>query len=356
MFPFVTLSVFWNHLTFWRCLNDIDPARLNFPSINGITSAMLRLVASRLFSAIPVLLTVMLIAFFLMRMVPGDPTMVLGGLDATQQERDEMRRSLGLDQPLPVQLGRWMIGLVHGDLGRSILLGQDVASTAAERLPVTFSIALFSFAITVTFGVFAGVLAALRQNTWVDQLLMTLAVLGVSLPNFWLALVLIVLFSVDLGWLPTGGYVPFMTDPLQWLRAATLPALSLALVQVGLLARVTRSSMLDVLRQDYVRTARAKGLSAFKVVFKHALTNTLIPVVTITGHLFSLLLGGSIVIETVFSIPGVGLLLGSAILGRDYPVIQSGLLIYAVMLVLLNIVMDLIYAKLDPRIGYDASN
>jgi peptide/nickel transport system permease protein len=316
---------------------------------------MLRLIASRLLSAIPVLLLVVLIAFFLMRMVPGDPTIVMGGLQSTPQERAQMAQQLGLDQPMTVQLWRWLAGLAQGDMGRSVLLGREVSAVAAERLPVTFSIAIYAFAITLVFGIAAGVVAALGHNTWVDQLLMTVAVIGVSLPNFWLALMLIVLFSVELRWLPTGGYIPFTQDAWLWLRGATLPAVALALLQVGLLARITRSTMLEVLRLDYVRTAKAKGLSHFKVVVKHAFTNTLIPVLTTVGHIFSLLIGGSIVIETVFSIPGFGLLLGSAILSRDYPVIQGGLLLFATILVALNIVIDLIYAKLDPRIRYDGS-
>ena len=313
---------------------------------------MLRLIAVRLASAVPVLLLVTLIAFFLMRMVPGDPTIVMGGLQSTPQEREAIRQALGLDQPHHVQLWRWLSGLARGDLGRSVLLGTDVSTIAAQRLPVTFSIAIYAFVLTLLVGLVAGVVAALRHNTWVDRVLMTVSVIGVSLPNFWLALMLVVLFSVQLRWLPTGGYVPFSSDPLGWLHSATLPAVALALLQMGLLARITRSTMLEVLNQDYIRTARAKGLSAFMVVVKHAFTNTLIPVLTTVGHIFSLLIGGSIVIETVFSIPGFGLLLGSAILSRDYPVIQGGLLLFAVMLVLLNILIDLIYARLDPRIRY----
>lgn len=313
---------------------------------------MLRLIAVRLVSAIPVLLLVTLIAFFLMRMVPGDPTVVMGGLQSTPQEREAIRQALGLDQPTHVQLWRWLSGLARGDLGRSVLLGTDVTTAAAARLPVTFSIAIYAFVLTLLLGVVAGVVAALRHNTWVDRLLMTASVIGVSLPNFWLALMLVVLFSVQLRWLPSGGYVPFTDDPLGWLRCATLPAVALAMLQMGLLARITRSTMLEVLNQDYIRTARAKGLSAFRVVVKHAFTNTLIPVLTTVGHIFSLLMGGSIVIETVFSIPGFGLLLGSAILSRDYPVIQGGLLLFAVMLVVLNIAIDLFYARLDPRVRY----
>jgi peptide/nickel transport system permease protein len=264
-----------------------------------------------------------------------------------------MRVAMGLDKPAHVQLWRWIVGLSEGNLGRSVMLGIDVSEAAAQRIPVTLSISLYAMLITLVLGIAAGVVAALRHNTWVDQVLMTGAVAGVSMPNFWLALMLIVLFGVQLRWLPIGGYVPFMQDPIGWWRSATLPALSLGLLQVGLLARMVRSTMLDVLGQDYIRTARAKGLSATRTVLKHAFTNTLIPVLTTIGHTFSLLMGGSIVIETVFSIPGFGLLLGSAILGRDYPVVQGGLLLFAVMLITVNVITDVLYAHLDPRVRYD---
>jgi peptide/nickel transport system permease protein len=198
-----------------------------------------------------------------------------------------------------------------------------------------------------------GVLAALRHNTWVDQALMTVALLGVSLPNFWLGLVLILVFSVHLGWLPTGGYVEPSANLIGWLRSATLPAVSLALLQIGLLARITRSAMLEVLRQDYIRTARAKGLPEFMVIVKHAMANVAIPVVTVVGLIFSVLLSGSIIIETVFSVPGMGALLGNAILRRDYPMIQGGLLFVATALMLLNILVDVAYAWFDPRVRVD---
>jgi peptide/nickel transport system permease protein len=197
------------------------------------------------------------------------------------------------------------------------------------------------------------VFAAMRQNTWIDQLLMTIALIGVSLPNFWLGLMLIILFAVNLGWLPSGGYVPLSESFAGWLASTTLPAISLALLQMGLLARITRSTMLEVLQQDYIRTARAKGMPPRIVIGKHALKNVMIPVITVIGIIFSLLIGGSVVIETVYSIPGVGRLVGSAILRRDYPVIQGSLLVIAGMLVFINLVVDVLYAYFDPRVRYD---
>jgi peptide/nickel transport system permease protein len=311
---------------------------------------MLRYAIKRLLQSVPLLLLVSLIAFGLIKLVPGDPALVMGGTNATQAEIEAIRRNLGLDQPWYAQIGLFYWNLAKGDLGRSLLLGQPVAAAIVERLPATISIALYSLVLTVVFGLVIGVVAALRHNTWVDQAAMTLALLGVSLPNFWLGLVLILLFSVHLGWLPTGGYIEITTSVAGWLSTATLPAVSLAMLQIGLLARITRSAMLEVLRQDYIRTARAKGLSEWRVVLKHAMANVSIPVVTVLGLIMSVLLSGSVIVETVFSVPGMGALLGNAILRRDYPMIQGGLLFVAAALMLINLIVDLAYAWCDPRI------
>ena len=251
------------------------------------------------------------------------------------------------------QLAKWYGGLLRGDLGRSIFLGTDVTQATFERLPVTLSLSAYALVLTLLFGLLSGIVAALRQNTWVDQAAMIFAMIGVSMPNFWLGLMMIVLFSVHLGWLPTGGYVAFTQDPVGWFRSCTMPAISLAMLQIGLLARITRSTMLEVLRQDYVRTARAKGLPNYLVVGKHALANALIPIVTVIGIVVSLLISGAVVTETVFSLPGVGQLLTSAILNRDYPMIQGGLLYITLLLVGINILVDVAYAWLDPRVRYD---
>jgi peptide/nickel transport system permease protein len=248
---------------------------------------------------------------------------------------------------------KFYAGLVQGDLGHSLLLGKPVLEATIERIPVSLSIALYSMALTLLFGILCGVVAALNRNGWADQGAMIFALLGVSIPNFWLGLMFIVLFSVHLGWLPTGGYVPWQEDAWGWFRTATMPAVSLALLQIGLLARITRSTMLEVLRQDYIRTARAKGLPEFVVIGKHAFKNVMIPVITVIGIIFSVLLSGSLVIESVFSVPGVGSLLGSAILRRDYPMIQGGLLLVAWALLMLNILVDVLYAYFDPRVRYD---
>src|SRR2546423_1418835 len=288
-----------------------------------------------------------------MRLIPGDVSAALAGVSATPAEREQIRHNLGLDQPVQVQLVRWYSDLLRGDLGRSLFLGKPVTQATFERLPVSLSISAYSLVLTLVLGLASGILAAMRQNSWVDQAAMIFAMLGISMPNFWIGLMMIVLFSVHLGWLPTGGYVPIEQDFLGWLRSATMPAVSLALLQVGLLARITRSTMLEVLRQDYVRTARAKGLPNYLVIGKHALANAMIPIVTVVGIIVSLLISGSVVTETVFSIPGVGQLLTSAILNRDYPMIQGALLFVTLIVVGINIAMDIAYAWLDPRVRYD---
>ena len=313
---------------------------------------MFRLFVTRLAGAVPVLLLVSLISFGLMRLIPGDPSAAIAGMSATAQQVAQIREQLGLDQPLLSQTLHWYAALLHGDLGRSILLGQSVFWATAERLPITLALSAYALAITLVLGIGGGVLAALRHNTWIDQAAMMLAMLGISLPSFFLGLLGIIWFAVGLGWLPTGGYIAFTDDPIGWLRTSTMPAVTLALLNIGLLARVTRSTMLEVLRQDYVRTARAKGLPRHLVVGKHALANAMIPITTVVGIIVTLLVSGSVVTETLFSIPGIGQLLTSAVLGRDYPMVQGGLLLVTALLVLINLGVDMLYALLDPRIRY----
>jgi peptide/nickel transport system permease protein len=286
-------------------------------------------------------------------MIPGDPAIAIAGMSATPDQIEAIRRDLGLDQPLLAQLWDWYANLLHGDLGRSLLLGQPVVQVTMKRLPVTIALSAYALVLTLLIGLVSGVIAALRQNTWVDQVAMVLAMLGISLPSFYLGLLMIIVFAVDLRWLPTGGYIALSDDPLGWLATSTMPAFSLALLLAGLLARITRSTMLEVLRQDYIRTARAKGLPDRTVVMKHALANALIPITTVVGIIVSLLISGSVVIETLFSIPGIGQLLTQAVLNRDYPMVQGGLLITTALLVLVNILVDVSYALLDPRVRYD---
>jgi len=307
----------------------------------------------RLLSAIPVLFIVSLISFALMRLIPGDPAAAIAGTSATPAQIEQLRKDLGLDEPLMLQLLHFYEGLLRGDLGKSLLLGKSVLSATMERLPVTLGLSLYALVLTLLIGVSSGIIAALRQNSWIDQAAMMVAMIGISVPNFFLGLLMIIFFAVQLGWLPSGGYVAFTQDPIGWLRSTTMPAISLALLQAGLLARITRSGMLEVLRQDYVRTARAKGLPERQVILKHALANALIPIVTVVGIIISLLLSGAVVTEALFSLPGMGQLLTQAVLSRDYPMVQGGLLLVTTFLVLTNIIIDVLYALLDPRVRYE---
>ncbi len=313
------------------------------------------IILRRLGSALPILVIVSLITFAMIHLIPGDPAAAIAGLSATPEQIANIRRDLGLDQPLLAQLVRWYVNLLHGDLGRSLLLGQPVVQATMQRLPVTLALSAYALVITLLIGLGSGIIAALRQNSWVDQAAMIFAMIGISLPNFYLGLLMIIFFAVDLRWLPTGGYIAFTDDPLGWLATSTMPAISLALLLAGLLARITRSTMLEVLRQDYIRTARAKGLPKRLVVVKHALANALIPITTVVGIIVSLLISGSVVTETLFSIPGIGQLLTQAVLNRDYPMVQGGLLITTALLVLVNIGVDVCYALLDPRVRYDGA-
>jgi len=310
-----------------------------------MTSVILR----RLAGSIPVLLLVSLLTFAMIHLIPGDPAIVMGGPSATPEQLAQLRADLRLDENFFSQMGNWYLNLLHGDLGRSLFLGEGVVHATMTRLPVTMALSAYALVLTLLIGLATGVIAALRQNTAVDQIAMIVAMVGISVPNFFLALLMIILFAVKLGWLPTGGYIAFSADPL---RTSTMPAISLALLQVGLLARITRSTMLEVLRQDYIRTARAKGLPRRQVVLKHALANAMISIVTVVGIVVSLLVSGSVVTESVFSIPGIGQLLTQAVLNRDYPMVQGGLLIVTAVLVLVNIGVDICYAALDPRVRY----
>ena len=314
---------------------------------------MVTYVLRRLFGVIPVLILVALISFLLIHIVPGDPALIMLGNDASPARLEALRGQLGLDRSLPAQFAIWLGQVLHGNLGESFFLGRPVAQALLERLPATLQLALLSFVFSLIIGIPAGLLAAVRQNTWRDQLIMTAAVGGVSIPNFWLGLAMILLFSVQLGWFPSGGYVPLWEDFWQGLRILILPSISLGLMQAALIARMARSSMLEVLRQDYVRTARAKGQRPSLVILKHALKNAMIPIVTTVGTAFGVLLGGAVVVEIVFTYPGLGRLVVLAVQRRDYPLVQGALLLTAVIYVLVNLAVDLLYGVFDPRIRYE---
>jgi peptide/nickel transport system permease protein len=313
---------------------------------------MKKYIAKRLCSLIPVMFVVATLVFFLVHLTPGDPASVILGPDAPQEAIAELRARLGLDQPLPVQFVRWFGQVLQGNLGESIFLRRPVTQAIVERLEPTLLLAGLATVFAVIIGIPTGVLAAVYRNTWLDRLFMSLSVFGVSMPNFWLALNLIFLFALTLAILPVSGYVPLRDDPLMTLRFLLLPAFSLGFPQSALIARITRGSMLDVLSQDYVKTARAKGLSEQLVIYKHALKNTMITVITVIGIVLAITLSGSVVIETIFGLPGIGRLIINSVLRRDYPVIQGTVLFIAASYVLVNLLIDLLYVYLDPRIKY----
>jgi len=309
-----------------------------------------RFLIRRFAGAAVVLLLVSLMTFAMIWLVPGDPASAFLDASATPEQVARLRVALGLDKPLPLQMADWYGRVLRGDLGQSILLNRSVAAALVERLPVTLSLAGFALAFAVIFGVAAGTVAAVNHERWPDQAMMTIALIGLSTPEFWLGLVLVLVFAVQLGWLPTGGFVPIVESPTGWLRTILLPALTIGLVQVGFIARMTRASMLEALGQDFVRTADAKGLSRFDVVVRHGLPNALIPILTVIGIVAGALLGGTVIIEQVFSIPGIGRLIIGAIAARDFPVMQGGLLFLAVIYLAVNLTVDILYAVVDPRV------
>ena len=314
---------------------------------------MLSYVIRRLLGLIPVLILVAIAAFLLVYLVPGDPAMVMLGSDASPQQLQALRTQLGLDRSMPEQFVLWVGQVLRGNLGESFFLGRPVTQALLERLPATLQLAVLSLFFALLIGIPSGLLAAVRQNTWWDQIVMAVAIGGVSIPSFWLGLALILVFSVTLGWLPSGGYEPLWEDFWGGLRALILPSISLGVMQAALIARMTRSSMLEVLRQDYVRTARAKGLHHWTVIVRHALKNAMIPIITTTGTAFGVLLGGAVVVETVFTYPGLGRLVVLAVQRRDYPLVQGALLMISVIYVMVNLLVDMLYGAFDPRIKYE---
>ena len=309
-------------------------------------------IVRRLLALVPVALVVATVSFVLIHLAPGDPASVIAGPDATPDDVQRIQRQLGLDAPLPVQLVRWYGRLVQGDLGQSIFLRKPVTEAIIDRVEPTLLLTLFAIAIAILIGVPAGVLSARYHNTATDQVLMVIALLGVSIPNFLLGLLFILFFSVWLGWFPVAGYSPLEYGWAKTLRSLVLPGFALGLVQSALIARIARSSMLDILREQFITAGRAKGLAERAVVYKHALKNAMIPTVTIIGISFAILISGAVVVETVFNIPGLGRLIISAVLRRDYPVIQGVVLCIAFLYMLINLVVDLSYVLFDPRVRY----
>ena len=306
----------------------------------------------RILATIPVMLVVALFVFALLRLAPGDPAAVIAGDYAQPQDIERIRHQLGLDQPIATQLAIWLGRIAQGDLGVSIFSNLPVSKLIRQRMEPTLALSLTTMIFAVVLAVPMGVLAAWKAGTWIDRLVMVFAVLGFSFPVFWLGFLLIYGFSVQLAWLPVQGYKSISDGLIPFLRHITLPTLTLGLVYMALIARITRASVLEVLSEDYIRTAHSKGLNPRNVLWGHALKNAAVPVVTIIGVGVALLIGGVVVTESVFAIPGLGRLTVDAILHRDYPVIQGIILIFSAAYVLVNLVVDLLYTVLDPRIRY----
>ena len=313
---------------------------------------MTRYLASRFAGMVIVMLLVATLVFLITRLAPGDPAAIMLGDQATAADIAKLRTSYGLDKPLPLQFGYWLGELAHGNLGQSIFLQRPVTQALLERAEPTFFLTLFSIIIATLIGVPCGIVAAVWRGLTIDQIFSGFAMLGASIPSFWFGLILMQIFAVSLGWFPVAGYGNPGVPLYERLHHLVLPSIVLGVVNSALILRFTRASMLDVLSDDHIRTARAKGLSEASVILRHALRNALIPVITVLGLTFALLIGGAIVTETVFGLPGVGNLVVSAVLRRDYPVIQGALLVIAGLYVLINLAIDLLYLAVDPRVKY----
>jgi peptide/nickel transport system permease protein len=311
---------------------------------------MIAYILRRLVMLVPVLIVVGVVVFGLVHLTPGDPAAVILGDRATPEDIARLRNQLGLNDPLPVQFVRWFSNVLRLDFGESIFLGEPVTQALLNRVQPTVLLTLYALSFQVLIGIPAGVFAAVRYNSPLDRALTVIAISGSAIPTFFLGILLILIFAVRLRWLPSGGYVPFGEDPAAHFKGMLLPAFALGFSAAGLLARLVRSSMLDVLREDYVRTAFAKGLPEQLVIVRHALRNALIPALTVIGISIGALLGGAVVTETVFTIPGMGRLVVQSIARRDYPVIQGAIIAIAMTYVLVNLVVDVLYVYIDPRV------
>jgi peptide/nickel transport system permease protein len=304
----------------------------------------------RLVLLLPVILIVGIVVFALVHLTPGDPAAVILGDSATPESLENLREQLGLNDPLPVQFVHWFGGVLQFDFGESIFIGEPVTRALLDRAQPTILLTIYALLIQIAIGVPAGVISAVRHNSIIDRLFTVLAISGAAIPTFFLGILLILFFAVRLNWLPSGGYVALTEDPGAHLKGMIMPAFALGFSSAGLLARLVRSSMLDVMREDYVRTALAKGLPVRMVVMRHALRNALIPALTVIGTSVGALLGGAVVTETVFTIPGMGRLVVQSIARRDYPVIQGAVMVIAMTYVIVNLIVDLLYVYIDPRV------
>lgn len=311
---------------------------------------MVKYILKRLLMAIPVIILVSIITFSLVHLAPGDPVQMLLGIYGDPGLVAVLQKQLNLDKPIITQYFLWVKNVLKGDLGVSFRSKTSVSSLILERYPRTLLLSVLGLSIAILFSIIAGVIAASRRNSAVDISVMTFAIIGISIPEFWMAIILILFFGLFLKWLPVMGYIPLLQNPIESLRHLILPALALGITQASITARMTRSEVLEILGQDYIKTARAKGLKENTVIFKHALKNALIPIVTIIGVQFAFLMGGTVVIEQIFVYPGLGQLAIQAIFNRDYPVIQGVVLFTSIVFIVLNLVVDIIYTALNPRV------
>jgi peptide/nickel transport system permease protein len=313
---------------------------------------MNRYLVKRLISLVPILFGVTVMVFLLVHMIPGDPAAAMLGTEATPDAVQALRQEMGLDRPLPVQYLTWLGKAVKGDLGRSLHARAPVGELIGEKFAATAELGLVATVISLVIAIPAGIVSAVRKNTLLDYVATLTSLFGVSMPSFWLGIALILFFGLRLRWLPAGGYTPFSQAPLENLRYVLLPAISLGAGLAGVVARQTRSAMLEVLREDFIRTARAKGLAERVVIYRHALRNSLIPIVTVVGLQVGRILGGVVITETIFAWPGIGKLVVDGIFARDFPVVQAVTLVMAFSFVLINLVVDMLYGYFDPRIRY----
>ena len=314
---------------------------------------MTNYILKRILALIPIMFIVGLFVFFIIHLIPGNPAAMMLGPEATPEEIDAFSRSMGLDRPIPIQFVEWISNVIRGDFGTSLFFqGQQVTKVVFEHFKVTLTLTVLGVILAIILGIITGVIAAINHNNILDRIIMIITSAGVSIPNFWLGLMLVLFFAIRLSILPPAGFKPLSAGLGESLRYLILPAITLAFGQTSLIARMTRSNMLEVLRSDYVRTARSKGLSELMVNYKHALKNVLIPVITIIGLSFANLMGGAVVTEQIFNIPGVGRLLIKSVFTRDYPVIEGIVLYIAAMWVIINLVTDVLYVIIDPRIEY----
>ncbi|MNO23129.1 Glutathione transport system permease protein GsiC [compost metagenome] len=314
---------------------------------------MLKYTINRILSLVPVLLVVSITVFMIVHLTPGNPALVILGEDASAESIIQLEHQLGLDQPIFIRFFEWLFNVLQGDLGTSIFTSEPVLEIILNRIGPTLSLTVLSLILTLTISIPLAIFTVWKRNTFMDPLFISASLLGVSLPEFWLAILLVMTFAVAIPILPVAGYIPISDGFVGWIYHLILPAFILAAVEIGLIARMLRDGMLESIHKDYTRTARAKGLREGSVLMKHVFANALIPTTTVLGNTVAGLMGGTVIIETIFTIPGIGQLLVDSIYRRDYPVVQGVILFIASMYVLVNLVIDFLYTLLDPRIRYD---